>query len=258
MARFAISSWSVDGLLQSGLPLTELPGACARRGIRTLELCHFHLPTTDSGYLQGLRQTLEAAEITLSKLLIDTGDLAAPDPARRAHDLQGILGWTDVAARLGAQAVRVDAGHGPPTPEAIDLSVEGLLECARYAARHGLRTVTENWHATAQEATALLEILERCGGEVGLCADTGNADATPDKYGTLAQLLPYASSVHFKARYTGRGKAGEIDMADLERCAQLLGGAAFGGVVTLIYAEKVDEWAGIEALRGALEPYLAP
>lgn len=253
MSRFAISSWSLNGLLGSGFPLTDIPKQCAQHDIHTLELCHFHLPSTDAAYLRSLRQALEDAEVGLSKLLIDTGDITARDPVQSSHDVQLIHGWIDVAASLGAKEVRIDAGHQSPTPEVIQQSAQGLRLCADYAAHYGLRTVTENWHATAQESATLLKILELCEGRVGLCADTGNAEATRDKYDTLAQLLPHASSVHFKARYRA---AGEIQMDDVERCSHLLQHAKFDGVITLIYAEKENEWEGVEQLRRAVEPYL--
>jgi len=47
----------------------------------------------------------------------------------------------------------------------------------------------------AGQADALLDdLIDQCGGQVGLCADTGNAEATADKYATLARLLPQAMS----------------------------------------------------------------
>lgn len=253
MSRFALSSWSLDGLLQSGVSLLEIPKRCAQHGIHTLELCHFHLPRTDAAYQKLLRQALEAAEVELSKLLIDAGDITAPDPLQRGRDVGLIQGWIAIAANLGAKEVRIDAGHQPPTPEVIEWSAQGLRLCADHAAQYGLRAVTENWHATAQGAAPLLKILELCDGRIGLCADTGNAEATPDKYGTLRQLFPHASSVHFKAQYKS---GGEIEMNDIERCTQLLQQARFDGVITLIYAEKENEWEGVEQLRRAVEPYL--
>jgi sugar phosphate isomerase/epimerase len=253
MARFALSSWSLDGLLQSGVPLLEIPKRCTQHDIHTLELCHFHLPSTDVAYQGVLRQALEDAGVELSKLLIDTGDITAPDPVQRGRDLGLIQRWIATAAGLGAKEVRIDAGHQPPTPEVIERSAQGLRLCADHAADYGLRTITENWHTTAQEAATLLTILQLCEGRIGLCADTGNAEATPDKYETLTQLFPYASSVHFKAQYKS---ADEIEMDDVERCNRLLQQAGFDGAVTLIYAEKENEWEGIEQLRRAIEAYL--
>jgi len=159
-----------------------------------------------------------------------------------------------IAAALRARVVRIDAGLQPPTPEVLAESARQLRALAELAEQQGLRAITENWHATSREPLALLTILERCGGHLGLCADTGNAEATADKYATLAQLLPHASSVHFKARYESDGI---IEMDDLGRCCALIEQAGFAGVITLIYAGKQNEWAQIGRLRAAIGPLLS-
>ncbi|MBA3943016.1 MAG: sugar phosphate isomerase/epimerase [Herpetosiphonaceae bacterium] len=251
MSRFAISSWSLDGLLQGGMPLITVPDQMVEHGVTTLELCHFHLLSTAATDVQALRHALEAAGVELYSLLIDTGDITAPDPAQCAADLQTIRRWIAIAAELGAQQVRVAAGSQAATPDIIRRSAEHLLACADLAASYGLRTITENWRTTAEQPADLLAILDGCRSQVGLCADTGNAEATPDKYGTLAQLLPRASSVHFKARYEADG---QVNQADAEHCVSLIRQANFDGVITLIYADKHNEWAGIEQLRTAIQP----
>lgn len=253
MHRFAISTWSIDGLLRSGLPLEELPAQMAAHDISLLELCHFHLASCEPAYLQRIRRALDAAGVELFTLLIDTGDITAPDAHLRAAEVATISGWIAVAAALGARRVRISAGRQPPSPQVIERSASQLAAFSAQAAELGLVTVTENWQATAEQPEALLAILDLCAGQVGLCADTGNADATADKAATLEQLLPRASSVHFKARYTPQG---EIDRADLEQCAQLVRQSGFDGVITLIYDRKVAEWAGVEQLRHALQPLL--
>lgn len=249
MRRFAVSSWSLDGLLRSGLPLLELPRQLDSHGFTTLELCHFHLPTTDDDYLQSLTKELQAAAVELFSVLIDAGDITALEPDERAAHMAFTHQWIDHAARLGASRVRICAGRQRPTPEVIAQSVAGLLTLADYAATLGLSVSTENWLTTAETPEVLRDILEHCQGNIGLCVDTGNAEATPDKYDTIAQLLPYASSAHFKARYTAQG---EIDFVDLERCAELIRQAANTEVVSLIYDRKQGEWEGIIQLRDAL------
>lgn len=254
MLRFAVSSWSLDGLLGSGTPLLELPALLRQHGIFSLEICHFHLPSTDTAYLETLVERLHAAEIELFSILIDTCNITSSDPAQIAADDVLIRHWMSVASALGAERVRIDAGLEPPTPEVIVQSANHLRAFAQSAALSGLQVSTENWHTTSQEPAALLEILERCGGMVGLCADTGNAEASADKYQTLQLLLPKASSVHFKPRYK---TAGEIDLDDLEDCVRLIKEANFDGVLTLIFDKKHDEWAGIaqvhQALRASFE-----
>ena len=253
MLRFAVSSWSLDGLLSSGTPLLELPALLRQHGIGTLEICHFHLPSTDTVYLESLGERLQAAEIELFSILIDAGNIASSDPAQVAADDVLIRNWMAVASTLGAERVRIDAGLEPPTPEVIVQSANHLRAFAESAALSGLQVSTENWHATSLEPQALLEILELCEAKVGLCADTGNAEASADKYQTLRLLLPKASSVHFKPRYT---TTGEIDLDDLERCVELIKETNFDGVLSIIFDHKRDEWQGIARIHSALKASL--
>jgi sugar phosphate isomerase/epimerase len=247
MRRLAISSWTLHGQIQGDLALLDLPAQIAQRGIHALEICHFHLPSTTPDYLAELKAACRAAEVEAYSILIDTGDITAPDPQQRAADLQTIRSWIDVAAELGAGRVRIVAGMQAPTPEVIQRSVDNLRE---HAAQRGVKVVTENWHATGLDPQALLSILDQCEGTVGLCADIGNAEG-PEKYATLTQLLPRASSIHFKARYTPDA---QIESTDFARCLELITTTDFQGIVTLIYGDTDREWAAVEQLAEALQP----
>jgi sugar phosphate isomerase/epimerase len=233
--------------------LLDLPAHLRHHGITAVELCHFHLPTTDPAYLQALRDCFVAARVDLVSVLIDAGDLVSPDPAQRAADTAFTQQWIRIAAALGAHRVRIAAGQQPPTPAIIQRSAAQLHTLAQYATAYGVAVSTENWRTTAQEPEALLAILDACPSPIGLCVDTGNAEATRDKYQTLRQLVPRATSVHFKARST---PAGEIDHDDVQQCLALLDAVAFDGVITLIYERKHHEWDGLRQLRTALSPYV--
>src|SRR5204862_5851051 len=128
------------------LTLLDLPVQIAERGIRALEICHFHLPSTTPAYLAELRQACNAASVEAYSILIDTGDITAPDPQQRAADLQTIRGWIDVAAELGAGRVRIVAGMQAPTPEVIQRSVDHMRELVEYTEQRGVQAITENWH----------------------------------------------------------------------------------------------------------------
>ena len=254
MIRFAVSTWSLDGLLNAGTPLLELPALLRQHGIGALEICHFHLPSTDAAYLERVRESLRASSVELFSVLIDAGNIASADPAQQSSDEAFFQHWIRVASALGAERVRIDAGLEPATPEVIERSAGRLRAFAGWATTVGVQVSTENWRTTSRDPDALLQILEGCGGTVGLCADTGNAEATADKYQTLRRLLPLATSIHFKARYM---PSGQIEPEDLERCAQLIHRAHFDGVMTLIFEGKREEWAGINRLHEALRARLA-
>lgn len=77
------------------LSLLDLPDRLNAVGLSTLEICHFHLPSLDQGYLRELLITLEQAHIELFSLLIDAGDITHPTHGSR--DLAWITSWLAIA-----------------------------------------------------------------------------------------------------------------------------------------------------------------
>jgi sugar phosphate isomerase/epimerase len=251
MIHFAVSSWSLDGLLQS-LPLLELPQHLKAHDIFLLELCHFHLPSTDGEYLEKFKGALQQAEVKLWSVLIDTGDIASPDDAKRNSDIQETKHWIDVAAMLGAERVRIVAGNQEPTPEVVQRSSKHLGELLAYAKTKSVKASTENWQKTSLDAEVVLGLLQANSG-LELCADIGNAEQTKDKYATLQKLLPKANTIHVKARYENA----QIDLSDFQRCMHLVRESNFSGVLTMIYDKKQNEWEGITQLKNAVTHCLA-
>src|SRR5437868_1561869 len=108
MPRLSISTWSLhrnlgpmygqgeDGSLAphdskpGALSLLDVPNQIADRGIRTLEICHFHFPRTDNEYVLELRSALESAGVELFSILIDGGDITSTEPEKRAADMKWI------------------------------------------------------------------------------------------------------------------------------------------------------------------------
>jgi len=303
MPRISTSSWSLHrslGKPQRRMPddppakgpapdaqiaLLELPGRLAQAGIGTLEICHFHFPSTDAGYLAELRAAAKAAGVELFSVLIDAGDITHDDPAQREKELAWIRGWLAVASAIGASHSRVIAGYAPVERNGsvernapierngddlrehplIQRSAANLRSLAAYAGERDVRVITENFRATAEQADQLLAILELCEGEVGLCADFGNFPSTssgqgkgPGKYDELAAIAPQANSAHAKALYDGEGRP---DQAEFKRCLDLMAGVGFDGPISLIFDTPFhrgeDEWDNLAGLREIVLPYTA-
>jgi sugar phosphate isomerase/epimerase len=268
--RLSVSTWSLHRTLgdpalygvdqqipreshgKGALTLLDLPGHLAEFGISTLEICHFHLPTLDSSYLQELRSALESANIELFSFLIDAGDITHPEHAE--HDIDWISQWFDVASQLGARCVRVSAGHAAPSSASIEQSIKGLTTLADQAQESGLRLMTENWHNLLSTPDAVHTVLERLKGRLGLCFDFGNWDSRPEKYLQLESIAAYAESCHTKAHFD---PPLELDRVDYERCLEITHQANFSGPYTLIYAGPDDnEWAGLSLEREVVNAYL--
>ncbi len=265
--RLAISSWSLNRTLGAphfdaarnyvgrepqgnALPLLEMPQALADFGINRMELCHFHLPQSDSKYLQQLREATESANVELWALLIDDGDITHPEEGEKW--MQWTRDWIDIASELGARNVRIIAGKQAPTPGTLQLSRDRLQVLADYAQSKNVGVLTENWFALLDEPRAVLWLLDELKGEVGLKFDFGNWKGER-KYDDLPQIAPRAVSCHAKCSFDGTTP----DSEDYRRCLQMLKDAGYRGPYTLIYdSENADEWAQLAIEREIVSEFL--
>ncbi len=256
--RLSVSSWSLHRTLgsmnitgpqdksntsspENALSLLDLPRQIAQHGISTLEICHFHLPSTSDDYLSQLRASLEENQVELWSLLVDGGDLNGGD---RKRDFDWIANWMGVAGKLGARNARVITGRGALTEENLAQSIvalEGLVEVADLS---GVQLMTENWFDTLSSPDAVHRVFAQLSGNLGLCLDFGNWDKHADKYDDLASIARYATSCHARADFKAPS---ELDETDFRRCLQLTVGVDFHGPYTLIPSGSVgDEWAALE------------
>ena len=234
------------------LSLMAVPGEIARRGIDRLEICHFQIPGHDTAYLAELKAALSEAGVTLQTLLIDDGDIT--DPANRQRDIAWIARWIEVAAALGAQHARVIAGKHKPSPETLDLAVDGLRDLARLGAATGVRVITENWFDTLPGPDEVNAVLDRLDGEVGFLADFGNWHGA-SKYADLAAVIGRAETCHAKCHFSADG---EMDRDDYGRCLALAEDAGYAGPLTLIYeGAGNDEWRAIAMERDFVRGHFA-
>ena len=263
MPRLSISSWSLHKLLgkawydpdgsggyvnkseeKAQIELLDVPAAAAKHGIGTIELCHFHFPRTDSEYLGQLKGAIANTGVELFSVLIDTGDITASDSAQKDADIRTIRFWIGVASELGAGHVRIIAGDAVADADSVALSAAELQSLANYAKSKGVVALTENFRRLAMRPETCVDLLERCAGEVGLCADFGNfpIDTRADD---LAVVLPKANSIHAKAEYPD----GVMDKASYQSLVRLAVDSGFDGPMSLIYQDADDVWKRIDEMR---------
>ena len=272
MPHLAVSSWSLHRSLGSPAPygperdgpfgsattqtaqfsLIELPARIAAQGLRSLDLCHFHLPNTDTAYLAQLRSSIEHAGVTLWSLLVDAGDVTHPTEAPR--DIAWIQRWIPIAGALGAKNLRVIAGRSAPNEETLNTSLAALKSLALVATAHGVKLVIENWFPTASRPDHVKWLLNEMKGQLGLKIDFGNWGG-PTKYEDLAAIAPFAESCHAKPQFTDPYT---IEHKDYLRCLSITQAAGFDGPYTLIYDDPAgpDEWRGLQSEKVFVERFL--
>ena len=108
-ARLSISSWSLHRALGSvfhnldgsttengDISLLELPAKIAERGIKTLEICHFHFPQIDDGYIDNVTFLVSGAPTGWFDFIIAT--IAAGRSYYLAYNYETIArrgGWAE-------------------------------------------------------------------------------------------------------------------------------------------------------------------
>ena len=245
LGRFVAPDSSVSGgpcmegsAEPGGLALLDLPEALRRRGYGSLQLCHFHLPSTSPAYLGQLRLALAAAGVALETLLVDDGDLADPEQADRVEAWMGR--WLEAAEALGATRARLLVGRADPTPALIRVCAGRLKRLAEAHPR--VRIVVENWAGVLGDARSVRAMLRETDGAVGLLVDLGNWGG-PRKYEELGRIASLAETCHAKCRFTESGP----DAQDFRHSLRVLKEAGYDGPLALVYdGPDDDEWAKLD------------
>lgn len=234
-----------------GLALLDLPAALAQHAYRSVQLCHFYLPSRDRGYLAEVRGAFADAAVEVESFLIDDGDLT--HPLEGEAQLEWVSRWITVGEELGAQRVRVVAGKQPPTPQTLATSARRLVHLAT---RHpGIRLVTENWHALLPHAAAVNELLDQLDGQVGFLVDLANWTGDT-KYSELAAVAPRAETCQAKVRAHDDGT---LDLEDYRRSLAVLRDVHYAGPLALVHdGPDPDEWARLDEAYALVSDVFAP
>jgi sugar phosphate isomerase/epimerase len=180
----------------------------AELGLDGADVSVVHLAGTDSGYLQSLRGQATGEGVQIA-MLVTYADFTHPDKAERAHQVDELRRYIDVAAALGTPFIRVTAGQAHPGLEraaAIEWAVAGLTACLDDAAAKGVTLCYENhtkgyawtYNDFSQPSDIFLEIVARTQGTgLRLLFDTANTLATgDDPLRVLAIVKDRVSMIH--------------------------------------------------------------
>ena len=160
--------------------------------------------------------------------------------------------WMEIAARCGAQCVRVIAGEASDG-EAVQVSAANLQALAGFGRTLGIGVMTENFRTLGTRVESLNAVLDLCDGEVGLCADFRQLQGTGQIPRSGGNSVSRATSVHAKADFS---EVGQMDREDFVHCLRLTNDAGFAGPYSLIFSSPGDEWEGIAKTREVVEEWL--
>ncbi|HVU89829.1 MAG TPA: sugar phosphate isomerase/epimerase family protein [Pirellulales bacterium] len=242
--KFSLAAYSYRDLLTAKPPklsLEDFLTDCAKMQLEGTELTSYYFPKDPTNeYLRHLKQRSFDLGLDISGTAVGN-DFCVPPGPKRDEQIADVKRWIERAEVLGAPVIRIFSGHaqqGASVEEAHKLAVAGIEETCQYAGEHGVYLALENHGGLTATADGLLTLVRDVKSPwFGVNLDTGNFN-TPDPYGDLARLAPYAINVQVKISMQPAG--GKRGPADLKRLAQILTDSGYRGYIVLEFEEPTD------------------
>ena len=157
-----------------------------------VELTAYYFPSTDDAYLYTLKRQCYLLGLQVSAAAVGNR-FTDPDPGERAAQIEYVKDWVDISVKLGAPCLRLFAGgtpEGHSEAAARQWTIDGLKECAEYAAPRGVLLALENHGGITSTADQVIDLITSVDSEwVGVNLDTGNFPSRPLRFAGACRPL---------------------------------------------------------------------
>ncbi len=270
--RLGVCSWSHHGFFPRTRPKDfKWPGEMLdlrrypellvdRYKVHNFELCNTHFESSEPSYVRDLKAAIRKVHGTVFSMPVDYEadwqgkGLCDTDDAQWKREIEERKKWIDIAAELGAQAIRPNPGG---TVETTDLSraIAAYKALGEYGKSKGVKVLIENHGMVAGKAENIVAIIKGAGPDwVGTLPDFGNFPEA-DRYRGLELMFPYAkTSAH--ARGLKFDENGDETEFDFKRCLEISRKGGFKGVYSAEFAGPGEPFEGTQKILDELVKYL--
>ncbi len=213
-----------DPLLSGEMNIDDMLEYAAETGFEGVDLTGYYFPgypeVPSDEYIYHVKRKAFRLGIEICGSGV-RNDLTLADVAAREAEKKRIKEWTIVAAKLGAQTLRIFAGQGVPDgytrKQTFDWMVADIRECAEHAQRHGVMLALQNHNDFLQTADQVEEILKVINSEwVGLMLDIG-CYRSADPFAEIKQTIKYAITWQVKEEMYVNQQAVKTDLGKLKK-----------------------------------------
>lgn len=246
MLKISCNAYSFAKMLgrNGGMTLFDLAEYCAKENFDAFDPTGYYFPGYEKN---GTGVPTDKFIFELKRRAFDLGlgisgtgvgnNFTTADRAARAHDVQRIKNWAEVAAKLGAPVLRVFAdtqmraqtwetvSNGASRTDVEKWIADDIRACAEHAGRFGVIIGVQNHGDFLKTADQQLSLIQRVDSPwCGAIVDTGYYRAA-DPYAEMAKAAPYAVNWQVKQSPYGVEKQDEmpIDMIRLLRIVRASG-----------------------------------
>ena len=265
IASYPFRDFIVGGDKKTTAPTIELKDFAAHMnekfGIRRIEPWTGHFPSTEPGYLDQFRTSLEKAAGFVANMAVDGEDSPyAADAAERARAVAFSKKWVDVAAFLGAPGIRTNIPQAKDSEPNLERAADSLNRVVEYAAGKNVVINLENDNPVSEDPFFLVKLVEKVGSPwLHTLPDFANSLAHREAeyaYKGFGAMCSHAYSIcHVKEReLNDAGKPAEVDTA---RTFGLLKQSGFKGYCSMEFDSPGDPYEGTRSLIAITEKLLA-
>src|SRR5437764_9782229 len=117
MICIGICSYSFHRLLEAGKQdMFAYITDCKRLGCTQLDPWNEHFASTDDAYIAKINEAAKRAELPFGLIAVDGGHIYEPTAEARDANRKNAYSWIEIARKLGARQIRLDAGGTAAMP----------------------------------------------------------------------------------------------------------------------------------------------
>jgi sugar phosphate isomerase/epimerase len=175
--QYSVCSYSFHRTFDDGeMDIFDYITWCKEHGFTQLDpwMKHVEAGFADDAYLDRVKEAANDAGLPFGCLAVDGAHIYEPAAAARAENRQKAYRWIDVAERLGAAQIRIDAGgRDVPLSDILDIVIEGYNDLVPRAKAKGVEVIIENHWGPTRDPDAMHLVLDGVQG-LGLLLDSAN------------------------------------------------------------------------------------
>lgn len=199
--EYSLCSYSFHRTAAAGkLDVFDYIRYCKDAGFTQLDpwMKHIEAGYADDSYLDQVKAAGDQVGLPFGCIAVDGAHIYEPTAEGRAANRERAYRWIDIAAYLGANQVRIDAGgrNNETADEIFDIVVDGYKDIVAYAQPKDVEIVIENHWGPFKDPDNLERLLKAVPG-LGLLFDSYNwPEGTHER--AWRQHAQYARITHFK------------------------------------------------------------
>ena len=239
--KIGLNAYSFNKPLMAGtMKIPEVIEYCAQQQIDGVDLTGYYFPgypnVPSDEYIHAVKRTAFLNGVTITGTGV-RNDFALTDPSSRQGHIQLVKNWVDVAAKLGADMVRVFSGREQPKgysfDQVTDWMVPAFKECAKYGQERGVIIGLQHHDDFLKTADQTIRIVKAVDSDwFSVILDVGSV-RQGDPYEEIEKLIPYASNWQIKEHVWYGTKKVDIDLPRLRTLIEKIGYRGFAPIEAL-------------------------